>query len=175
MNCSTFLTTLAVIASLTVLMGFDIEVNKEAMPASLAHHDETTAVADAAAPDDGASGQTMASVGFDLSWHTIDSGGGTSAGPGGFSLSGTLGQPDAGFMSNEQFELAGGFWAGGAGEASCPNPADINCDGVVDGSDLLILLSAWGECPNPDNCPADLNNDGVVDGSDLLILLSSWG
>jgi hypothetical protein len=50
--------------------------------------------------------------------------------------------------------------------------ADLNCDGVVDGADLLILLSSWGKC---NECPADLNNDGVVDGADLLILLSNWG
>jgi hypothetical protein len=49
---------------------------------------------------------------------------------------------------------------------------DINGDGVVDGLDLLILLSAWGQCFN---CDADLNDDGVVDGLDLLILLSAWG
>jgi hypothetical protein len=55
-------------------------------------------------------------------------------------------------------------------------PADLNLDGVVDGSDLLILLSRWGECPEPkDCCLADLNGDCVVDGSDLLILLASWG
>jgi hypothetical protein len=52
---------------------------------------------------------------------------------------------------------------------------DLNNDGVVDGADLLILLSAWGECDDPDECPADLNEDGVVDGGDLLILLSNWG
>jgi glucose/arabinose dehydrogenase len=54
------------------------------------------------------------------------------------------------------------------------NP-DLNCDGVVDGADLLILLSAWGKCADPDNCPADLNDDGTVDGADLLILLAAWG
>jgi hypothetical protein len=53
--------------------------------------------------------------------------------------------------------------------------ADLNCDGVVDGADLLILLSEWGKCGEPDDCPADLNGDGVVDGADLLILLSNWG
>ncbi len=56
-----------------------------------------------------------------------------------------------------------------------PIPGDINGDGVVDSSDLLILLSAWGECADPDDCPADINGDGVVDASDLLILLSNWG
>lgn len=50
---------------------------------------------------------------------------------------------------------------------------DINGDNLVDVSDLLVLLSAWGTCP--DNCPADLNSDGAVDVSDLLLLLSAWG
>jgi len=52
----------------------------------------------------------------------------------------------------------------------CPEPADLNGDGVVDGADLGILLSLWGT-----NDPlADLNGDGVVDGADLGILLSAW-
>lgn len=53
--------------------------------------------------------------------------------------------------------------------------ADLNCDGVVNVSDLLMLLSAWGGCPRDNDCPADLNNDGVVDVSDLLMLLANWG
>ncbi len=52
---------------------------------------------------------------------------------------------------------------------------DLNGDGVVDVSDLLILLGAWGECPRGEACPADLNDDGTVDVSDLLILLGAWG
>jgi glucose/arabinose dehydrogenase len=55
-----------------------------------------------------------------------------------------------------------------------PSP-DLNCDGVVDGLDLLILLGEWGECADPNDCPADLNGDGTVDGLDLLILLGAWG
>jgi streptogramin lyase len=54
-------------------------------------------------------------------------------------------------------------------------PGDLNGDGVVDGADLLILLSQWGDCDDPGECPGDLNNDGLVDGADLLILLSNWG
>ena len=54
--------------------------------------------------------------------------------------------------------------------------ADFNDDHVVDVSDLLILLSAWGPCGDPCNsCDEDLNSDGAVDVSDLLILLSRWG
>jgi len=48
--------------------------------------------------------------------------------------------------------------------------ADLNCDGVVDGADLGILLSAWGS----DDATADLNGDGVVDGADLGQLLANW-
>jgi len=54
-------------------------------------------------------------------------------------------------------------------------PGDLNEDGVVDGADLLLLLAAWGECDDPNDCPADLNDDGSIDGADLLILLSNWG
>lgn len=50
---------------------------------------------------------------------------------------------------------------------------DLNGDGVVDVADLLLLLAAWGTCPQP--CPADLNGDGVVDVADMLILLANWG
>lgn len=50
--------------------------------------------------------------------------------------------------------------------------ADLNGDGYVDVSDLLILLSSWGPCVG---CQADLAKNGVVDVSDLLVLLSAWG
>ncbi len=52
------------------------------------------------------------------------------------------------------------------------NPADINGDGLVNGSDLGLLLAAWGSCPNP--CPADFTGDGLVDGGDLGLLLAAW-
>jgi hypothetical protein len=55
--------------------------------------------------------------------------------------------------------------------APAGNPADLNGDGVVDGADLGILLSAWGATGHP----ADLNRDGIVDGADLGMLLSAWG
>jgi len=56
---------------------------------------------------------TLAQTGgqFDLSWSTIDAGGGTSGG-GQFSVSGTYGQPDAGVLAGGDFVLQGGFWCG---------------------------------------------------------------
>lgn len=52
---------------------------------------------------------------------------------------------------------------------------DLNGDGFVDVSDLLILFANWGICPQNQPCAADLNGDGSVDVSDLLILLANWG
>jgi len=46
---------------------------------------------------------------FVINWSTIDGGGGTSTG-GVFSVSGTVGQPDAGRMSGGNFGVEGGFW-----------------------------------------------------------------
>lgn len=48
---------------------------------------------------------------YSIDWFTIDGGGGTSTG-GVYSLSGTIGQPDAGVMTNGPYTLAGGFWSG---------------------------------------------------------------
>jgi hypothetical protein len=48
---------------------------------------------------------------YAIDWFTIDGGGGTSTG-GVFSVSGTIGQPDAGVMSGGNFTIQGGFWGG---------------------------------------------------------------
>jgi hypothetical protein len=54
---------------------------------------------------------TTTAQSYSIDWHTINGGGGTSTG-GMFSVSGTLGQPDAGGpMTNGQYSLTGGFWA----------------------------------------------------------------
>jgi hypothetical protein len=57
----------------------------------------------------------------------------------------------------------------------CSNlPGDLNGDGVVDVQDLLILISAWGPCGNPDGCPSDLDGDGVVNVVDMMLLFTYW-
>lgn len=49
--------------------------------------------------------------------------------------------------------------------------ADLNGDKVVDGADLGLLLTSWGNRGGS----ADLNKDGIVDGADLGLLLTNWG
>jgi len=48
---------------------------------------------------------------YDLSWNSIDGGGGLSSG-GPYTLEGTIGQPDAGYSSGGEYELMGGFRPG---------------------------------------------------------------
>ena len=49
--------------------------------------------------------------GYDLTWNTIDGGGGSSSG-GSYTLDGTLGQFEAGALSGSGYTLSGGFWYG---------------------------------------------------------------
>jgi hypothetical protein len=51
--------------------------------------------------------------GYDLSWWTVDGGGGNSSG-GRYGLGGTIGQPDPGLLVGGDYTLGGGFWGGGA-------------------------------------------------------------
>ena len=56
----------------------------------------------------------IAYSGYVISWFTIDGGGGESAG-GMYTLSGTLGQTEAGpTMGGGDYTLSGGFWGGAA-------------------------------------------------------------
>jgi len=77
-------------------------------------------------------------------------------------------------IDNTQIEWGSGVYIAYA-DVDEGIPGDLNEDGVVDGADLLILLSNWGECGDPDDCPADLDDNGAVDGADLLLLLSHRG
>lgn len=53
--------------------------------------------------------QVVRAQSFSIDWSTIDGGGGTSTG-GVHTVTGTIGQPDAGAMSGGNFTLQGGFW-----------------------------------------------------------------
>ena len=54
---------------------------------------------------------SAAAQNYKIDWYTIDGGGGTSSG-GPYTLSGTIGQPDAGTLGGGSFVLDGGFWGG---------------------------------------------------------------
>lgn len=98
---------------------------------------------------------------FEIARFTIDGGGGTSSGLG-FDLSGTIGQADAGTMTDGTFTLNGGFWT----PVECTCLSDVNADGQIDGLDIqgfvdcLVGVGAICEC-------ADRFTDGVLDINDV--------
>jgi hypothetical protein len=112
---------------------------------------------------------------FDLSWFTVDGGGGMFSTGGSFGLSGSIGQPDASStpMTGGNFELIGGFWASVPGF----QPGDLNCDGLLNTFDIdpfvLALTSAPGFAayqavyPDCDGMLADVNCDGYVNTFDI--------
>ena len=65
-----------------------------------------------------------------------------------------------------------GFWTW-YGEDKFLCPADLDFDYVVGFTDLVLLLAAWGPCP--DCCLADFDGNGAVEFDDLVVLLSTWG
>jgi len=48
---------------------------------------------------------------------------------------------------------------------------DVNGDGFVNVSDILVVISAWGPCSG---CDEDIDNSGTVDVSDLLYIIGNW-
>lgn len=65
-------------------------------------------------------GGLLAQGGFEISWWTVDGGGGVSTGDN-YSVAGTIGQPDAGRMTGGDFEIVGGFW----GSSSAGPPENL--------------------------------------------------
>ena len=119
-----------------------------------------------------ASGQD-GTAGFDITHSTQAGGGGTSSG-GNFSLDGSIGEVVAGAMAGGDFDVLSGSLQP---EPPTCERADLNCDGIVDGADLGVMLLHWGPCPGSGagSCQGDINSDGIIDGSDLGGLLVHWG
>ena len=77
-------------------------------------------------------------------------------------------------LAGECFFVRLGGYQGAQGVATltvtCSCTGDLNADGIVDGTDLGLLLGNWG---SPGT--ADLDSNGSTDGTDLGLLLGNWG
>jgi hypothetical protein len=65
--------------------------------------------------------------GYDLSWSTVDGGGGESSG-GVYAVVGTIGQAETGVMSGGSYTLRSGFWPGAAVEYKVYLPLTLQND-----------------------------------------------
>ncbi len=95
---------------------------------------------------------------YDISWYTIDGGGGKSAG-GDYVLTGTIGQADAGYSAGGQYELLGGFLPGGP---LC----------FVDFYSFARFAEQWLYAG--DGLAADLDGSEYVDFADLKRFVAEW-
>ncbi|MHC4624788.1 MAG: hypothetical protein ACYS4W_12895, partial [Planctomycetota bacterium] len=94
---------------------------------------------------------------YDLSWSTIDGGGGVSSG-GLYILTGTVGQPDAASSAGGPYEALGGFWPGGP---LC----------IVEFDDYARFAEYWLDSGG---LPADLDGNLFVDEFDLKRFVDEW-
>ena len=51
-------------------------------------------------------------------------------------------------------------------------PGDVDGSGIVNVSDLLLVIADWGPCGG---CDSDVNEDGTVNVTDLLEIIAAWG
>jgi hypothetical protein len=77
---------------------------------------------------------------YAIDWFTIDSGGGTSTG-GVYSVSGTIGQPDAGRSTGGSYALEAGFW-GFVGTIQTPGAPLLSAERVGAGPAVRVFWSA---------------------------------
>jgi hypothetical protein len=102
---------------------------------------------------------------FDMGWWTVDGGGDMWTTGGNFTLSGTIGQPDAGVvMTGGNFSLAGGFWL--AVTPACLG--DCNCDGQINFDDINAFIAALSApeaaCYFPN---IDIDGSGQINFDDI--------
>ena len=101
---------------------------------------------------------SIANADYNISWRTIDGGGGQSSG-GPYTRIGTIGQPDAAWSSGGQYELLGGFWPGGP---LC----------FVDFYSFARFAEQW--LYSGVGLEADLSGDDKVDFADLKRFVAEW-
>lgn len=124
---------------------------------------------------------------FEIGWWTVDGGGHMWSTGGGFSLGGTIGQPDAnpGPLTSEALSLVGGFWAVILPLCTSFAPVDFDQDCDVDADDFTKFDACFtGPAilgPPPSGCTAerfntvDFDDDGDVDQSDFSVFQRCYG
>jgi hypothetical protein len=120
----------------------------------------------------------LRSAGYDLTWWTVDSGGGTMSGSG-YELTGTAGQPDAGpALNNGRYTLFSGFWAGPREvPPACPVPlTGVSVSGPVSGLTGETLVFSATVQPATATAPISYtwSTDGLLGGQDTPSATYRW-
>jgi hypothetical protein len=117
-------------------------------------------------------------AGFDLTWWTVDGGGGTVSG-GGYTLTGTAGQPEPGpALSGGEYTLLSGFWPGGGEAPSCDVPlTGVTLSGPSSGRTGQTLTFTASPQPSNATAPVDFtwSADGLAGGQGTASATYNWG
>jgi hypothetical protein len=106
---------------------------------------------------------------YSIPWSTIDGGGVINSSGGTYTLSGTIGQPDAGAtMTGGSYSLTGGFWAGVNNAAPCP--ADFTGEGDLNFLDVSAFLAAYSMM----DTSADFTGEGDFNFLDVSAFLAAY-
>lgn len=113
---------------------------------------------------------TLFAQDYQITSFTIDGGGASNSVSGSYTLSGTIGQPDAGEpMLVGSYELRSGFWPAISGPAACP--ADFAAPfGELNFFDVSAFLTGF----NAMDPISDMNNDGLFNFFDVSEFLSFY-
>src|SRR5262245_24716510 len=105
---------------------------------------------------------------YEISWYTVDGGGGANSTGGTFSVAGTIAQPDASSfttpMTGGSFTVVGGFWS--IATPTCALPGDMDLNALRNGRDVQdfvdCILGTGSNC----TC-ADTSGNGTVGLEDV--------
>lgn len=115
--------------------------------------------------------------GYDLSWWTVDGGGGTIS-EGGYTLTGTVGQPEPGPpLSGGGYTLLSGFWPGGEEAPTCDVPlTGVSLSGPSSGQTGQSLTFTASPQPGDATLPVNYtwSNDGLVSGQGTASATYRW-
>lgn len=119
---------------------------------------------------------SLSAQNYSIDWYTIDGGGGTSSG-GAYTLSGTIGQPDAGVHTGGNYSLVGGFWGAFAVQEigsptlfirpAGPGQVTISWDPSIAGFvlqeslDLNLAPGGWNNSPSGASNPVTVASPGI--------------
>lgn len=114
------------------------------------------------------------SAAYQLNWLSINGGGGINATSANYQFSFSLGQSVIGRSSSGSYQVSLGFWYGPGSPACAASKGDMNADGNLTSSDVVLMLNCvflgTGTCTN---CFTDLNCDGNLTSSDVVLELNA--
>jgi hypothetical protein len=118
------------------------------------------------------SSRAQTGEGFDLTWSTLDGGGGVVAGSG-FALSSGVGTYDAGVSVGSGYELNGGFLSvataeGGGCVGDCSSDEQVTVDELVTMVNIALGTAGIAQCP-----AGDSSGEGLITVDEILTAVNN--